>query len=142
MKKVYMLEQGAYSDYGILGICSSEEKAKEVIKLYENSGLDINGYDKVNIREVILDEYTGMVDKKIFFVNMDKEGNTKHSGMTANITDDYMTYTYNKPNDLFYIFHIIAKDIDSAVKIANEKRTGLIISGEWDRLEKELKERK
>lgn len=59
--KVYVVRYGAYSDQGIAGVFSTEEKAKRYCDIKN----EINSYDDYWIDEYILDEHEMSEDTKI-----------------------------------------------------------------------------
>jgi len=54
MKTVWLVDQGCYSDYHVVGICSTEESAKQ-LAAYHDKIVDAQGWgDKCNVEEVKL----------------------------------------------------------------------------------------
>ena len=119
MIKVYIVTEGEYSDYGIIGVFSTKDKAE---KFVEEFGGDIEEYG--------LDILCLMKNKKIYSVKMTKEG------VATVILEDYCCiedcinkrYGFDNKNMYFYCF---AKDKPHAIKIANEWRTNLIANNQW-----------
>jgi len=142
---VYVLTKGEYSDYHIEGVFTD----KSLADLYINSHLDIK-----------TEEYeTDVLDEKIkkgylyFSVLMDANGNTEEVLKDNPSYEDYyrdarQTRLHYKPGYNFvtsnkipdyaeylptgkWRFYIWAKTKEGAVKIANERRTALLLKGEW-----------
>ena len=134
---IYAVSRGQYSDYGIVGLFSNKELAKEFIKL--GGGDDIEEYE--------LDQFESHVREGFssFHVEMNKEGNT------SNIHLNYLEYNLEDSINLQfeweknYVYtgkvllytNVLASNKEHAVKITNEKRAQLIASGEWEEKEKE-----
>ena len=126
--KVYVLGDGCYSDYAIRGICSTKKKA---IELKEKFGFE---HDP---EEFELDSLELIPSKPVFFVRMDKEGNTTE--VESRRTDDYGWYNvmcafekefgFDADEDLYMT--VFADDKKHAVKIVNEKRGRLIANNKW-----------
>jgi hypothetical protein len=65
--KVFVVTKGEYSDYGIIGVCSTKEKAEELKKLTDSD----------EIVEWPIDEFPDHpADHYWYMVVMDKNGNT------------------------------------------------------------------
>jgi len=133
---IYAVSRGQYSDYGIVGLFSNKELAKEFIKL--GGGDDIEEYE--------LDQFKSHVRKGFssFHVQMDKEGNTSNvhiNNLEYNLEDridlqfEWKNYAYT--GKVLLYTNVLASNKEHAVKITNEKRAQLIASGEWEEKEKE-----
>ena len=139
MSKVYIIEQGNYSDYKVVGIFSTMEKAQQIVAII-NKG-DEDGYvrDEATIAERELDPFINELNEglKLFGVVMDYDGTTERcveSGL------DYITelriwgrtsapaYRHSKINDAV-MGDVWARDVAHAVKIVNEFRAQMIASG-------------
>ena len=123
-KNVYMVTYGSYSDYRVIGICSTKEIAEELKKL--------RGADR--IERLTIDE---MPERQIglywFSVDMDKSGNVPINGVQ--IKDcQYQTEEEWRPygDDNLIEFSMWAKDENHAIKIATERRIRLIESDNWN----------
>lgn len=130
--KLFVVTSGEYSDFKISGIYSSKEKAEWARKLFATEN---------QIEEWELDSIpihpSGMI---LFKVRMDKNGTVR---------DCYIVDASDKWNQWFPAaevmavdFIVWARDIEHAIKIANEKRTQLIASGEWTTDYAEWRQRK
>lgn len=119
--KLFVVTSGEYSDFKISGIYSSKEKAEWARKLFATEN---------QIEEWELDSIpihpSGML---LFMVRMEKSGMVRDFG-TVNASDKlpHWSPAIEIPAVDFVVW---ARDIEHATKIANEKRTQLIASGEW-----------
>jgi len=123
MAKVYLVTSGTYSDYGVNAVFSTEEKAKEWI------GHAINQY---YIEEFDLDNFE---DRRVkgFNVRMDRDGNCTVSVTTMSINDKpkyFSISNWDKRKNQMDI-RIMTDDEETAVKVANEKRTQAIASNDF-----------
>jgi len=142
MDKVFLVTTGSYSDYYIVGACSTMEKAVELKKLTAADN-DIN--------EMILDKFPDHpIGHYWYQVTMDGRGTT-----TRILIEDCISKN-NKTNyeewwpygggcrcpicrhhldalslDESMIFNMWAKDENHAIKIANERRIRLIETNSW-----------
>jgi len=129
MCKVYIVTEGSYSDYHIVGVFSTLEGAQIIY----DSFIDI--YDRPNIEECNLDAL------KIYprwDVRMDICGNTTHVSKCNNLWEEekHRAYTiYKSFKDeaklVLYLYNIVADNEQHAVKIANEMRILLLAKGEF-----------
>ena len=128
MKKVYVVSQGEYSDYDIVGIFDNKSLAN---KFMESFG----GSERFNeIEEHKVNPYEPEVSKgyKPYFLRMSKTGEaydievTKH---THRFGRAYISYGYSFDNHLYnYCF---ARDEKHAIKITNDLRRKLIANNQW-----------
>ena len=133
--KVYLVSEGCYSDFTIIGAFSTPEKAKDAAD-YFNANEGIDEY------EIDQDAKQRPVGMKAFSVTMDREGNVikdewshnnviyECSGSDAdnNVVRPYGGYRGMPTHASFYVW---ARDEEHAVKIANEKRGALLLSNGW-----------
>jgi hypothetical protein len=128
MSKVWLVSTGDYSEYHVHGVYSTEEKALVAKEAYNA--------DKIEERELdaMPDSPPGLYG---WLVRMDQDGNTEH---IYRVSNDVMKgeYGWHPARTMggdakigFVNFCVWARDQEHAVKIANEKRAGLIASGEW-----------
>jgi hypothetical protein len=118
--KIYIVTDGIYSDYKICGVYTTKELAQKFVDIY---GGEIEQWE-VDDDEVIKNKYN------LYKITMDISGNTKE----INISNDWYDYLrINKyDNDITHVrfeedlthldIFVLAKDEQSAIKIANEKR--------------------
>lgn len=116
MDKVYLLKKREYEEKRIIGVFGDEELANKIAKKCDAF---------VETWEVINKLENG--DNSFFLVRLDKEGNIIELREVENI---YQIYSgFDVDNNLYTI--VLAKDKDSAVKIANEKRINMISENKW-----------
>lgn len=141
MKKVYIVTIGEYSDYKILAIFSTKERAGEYIRLFVEKG---NWAGKGEIEEYPVDQWKDFAnikkDKVGYLVIMTKEG--KMVNVYKNYVYDNLKefknhinkkYSFQKMGKYKGSLHILvlAKNEQHAIKIANEKRVQLIANNLW-----------
>ena len=125
-KTIYMVTDGCYSEFRVIGIYSTKEKADHSKKLRAAE-------NEVEIWK--LDEIMEHPPGKFWYsVVMDKEGNTQRSLITdaddAEDDADWSPWEMFKDSG-FMDFRMWAADKKHAIKIANERRLALLHSGEW-----------
>ena len=141
--KIYIVTAGDYSDYHINGVCSTEEKADELMKLTRGDYIEEFELD-------VFPEHPPGLYK--FQVGMNKNGDTRapnhqtHGVYRMDCTDTFKIYAHYGKDDIvvlppevdwqpggdgYTVFYVWAKDETHAVKIANEKRVGLILNNTW-----------
>jgi len=125
--KVYVLTAGDYSDYHIVGVFSTKEKAQEFKKLFPaewNDEYYDDDYD--GIKEYDLDyngRYQGMIDNGLH--QYDAVMNVETEKGRASLTDVEQLLTDNGFNGVYdgWIYkRVWAKDKDHAIKILSELR--------------------
>lgn len=141
MGKIWVIEQGCYSDYRVVGVYSSRENAEIVCR-------EIN---KSELEEATIDEWTldpGVEDVNAghtgWIVTMLKDGSTERAesheiGANEIAGNIWMwnrpaaPYNKGKPNPPPAILSAVvwAKDLAHALKIVNEHRIRMIANGEW-----------
>lgn len=137
--KVHMVSRGEYSDYQVVGIFSTKEKAEAYIE-FSNSFSE-GTYDSPFLdAELVVDELDELgvlvqQGKRPFTVYMQRSGD-------STVTDamhDYFRPEDHNNNGVYrrrgdpsrLILDVWAKDEAGAAKIANERRLALIMNGEW-----------
>jgi len=144
MKTVWIIEQGSYSDYRVVGIFSSKENAEQVCERV-NQG---ETYEQATIAEWPLNPGVEAINKGLvpFLVWMLIDGTTERCEQLERGGDDFrwtMTdelrvwrrseapaYRGKNVQDCL-MGRVFAKDSAHAVKIVNERRTQMIANGEW-----------
>jgi len=124
MKNIYLVSEGSYSDYSISAVFDSEELAERYIQLYCKGGAIETYKINPNKREMIL-------GYSIYYLQMDKEGNTIKIENRDNYTEELPKYWYYVNNKEKINFMCFAKSKEHAVKIANEHRTRILANNEW-----------
>ncbi len=127
--KVYIVSEGNYSEYHVIGIYSLMENAEYAKKIY---------YADNDIQEMEMDFIPkhpyGLL---LFHVAMDRDGNTNYvhrEGCSVHREEcsNYVEREWKPYGDNKHVsFTSWAKDEGHAIKIANEKRVMLIENGEW-----------
>jgi hypothetical protein len=116
---VYLVTEGCYSDYRVLGIYSTRELAEEAKDLFQADDID----------EMALDDMRGRPPGRLpYLVQMYKDGDCRVSRAAG--------YEFLERWAPVYMgnwveMKIWATDEKHAAKIANERRAALIASGEW-----------
>lgn len=138
-KSIWVIDQGDYSDYRVVGVFTSKKNA-EVVKAYIES---VGSYDDPTIKEWELDPSVREINKgyKIFVVHMLINGDVEsirkqdsyyHGGSSFEIWKRSETPAYEGkgiPDCLSAT--VWARDEKHAVKIVNEHRAQMIANGEW-----------
>lgn len=125
MAKVYMVTDGWYSDYRVLGIYSTKAKAEKAKVLF-NADNDIDSIDL----DVVPKTPRGMLK---WVVEMDRNGNVKDvSRENCDYPMDRASVWKPFDSDVTYLRAALwAKDEEHAVKIANEWRTRIVANNLW-----------
>lgn len=146
MSTIWVVEQGEYSDYRVIGVFSSKEHAQLIVDAIKASAENAYSSD-ATIAEWPLDPVVSELRQglRLFLVDMRKDGalercerwtisgyeltgyvrmwrRTKAPAFVGNQADN--------PDILQAM--VWAKDEEHAVKITNEHRAQFIASGEWD----------
>lgn len=126
MTTVYVVTDGVYSDYSILGIYSSREKA-EYAKMVYDAGNEI--------KEWILDKLPPHTPGMLFWrVGIGRDGaNVSRTSPGVRPGIDTATKGYRPPDSLY--FYIEARDEAHAIKIVSEYRARILADeGLWDEI--------
>jgi len=117
MNKIYVLTDGVYSEYRIVGVFDDKEKAIR-FRDYYNEG---DSRHNARIEEYPLNSDVDKVDQgyDYYFILMAKNGDIKSCKKDTPSTVDTNISKDTKGN---YIGHVWAKDQVSAIKIMNERR--------------------
>jgi len=143
---IFMVTTGSYSDYSVVGVCSTMEKAEELKKLTAADN---------DIEEIILDKFPDHPTGHYWYqVTMDGRGNTTRVSTEDCISinnktnhEEWGPYgggchcpicCHHLGNNQFplslnesMIFNMWAKNEEHAIKIANERRIRLIETNSW-----------
>jgi hypothetical protein len=137
MATVWVVEQGEYSDYRVVGVFSSKENAQQIAA----------AVDDATVAEWPLDP--GIEDmnagRKPFRVFMLRDGTAEHvreetidRSVLGSLDGPFLMKRGGRPvwaqapEPPCLNVAVWANDAEHATKIANEHRTRLIASGEWD----------
>lgn len=141
LKRVWVIEQGSYSDYRVVGVFSSEANAK-LLAVAINSAEHV--YARAEVAEWSLDPAVSELRQghALHCVLMRRDGTVERVNRKDisgyEISGDVHIWERSKApaykgqgiEDALDAT-VWAKDEDHAVKIANEHRTRMIASGEW-----------
>lgn len=124
MTKIFAVSTGHYSDYSVLAIFSTEEKARTFMSRFD--GGEFN-----EVEEYELDPAEVDTNLKSFFVRMNRDGDV----MEARI-NGFVWMAFHAANGGFdingnLIVYCFAEDEKHAAKIANEIRAQKIANNEW-----------
>ena len=145
MKTVWVVEQGSYSDYRVVGVFSSEENAQIIADVLNDSKDGI--YDKASIDEWALDPGVHNLRKgyHLYRVFMREDGTVERCERqeTNSYTMKDGVRMWHRTRAPFYQGNpdapdvvtatVWAKDDHHAIKITNEHRARLIATGEWEK---------
>jgi hypothetical protein len=134
MTTVYVITSGEYSDYHIVAVCSNEEKADTLCDAL-NKNLDSSS-NRVMVEEYEIDEVADRVQQGFlpWRVVMERDGSSRvfRTGVPTDNFHD-LKIRHNRPSNTYWLEGLVwAKDSEHAVKIANEKRSALIASNQWE----------
>lgn len=124
MNKVFVVTEGSYSDYKIMGVFDSKEKAELFVSSFygDIEEYEINPYD-----EQLSNGY------KSYEVHMDRNGSTEEYGVgcgNGKPNDNYFADNY-ADNKIHMVANMWAKDEKHAIKIANERRAEYLANNSW-----------
>lgn len=139
MREIYAVSTGTYSDYGIVAVFSTKEKAEEFMKFVPSEDYnDIETYElDPDVAAQIREGYSP------YYVLMLRDGTTetihRHEvGMYSVGSSAWIHRRSTLPSRVTprlpdcIVVHAMAKSEEHAVKIANEKRVQFIANGEWE----------
>jgi len=121
---IYVVTSGEYSAYGIEAVFDSKDLAKKFIDAFGNN------YEEFMIEEYELNPHSKQLKsgRKPFVVTMGKNGDCYDVHQTTH------SYEFSEEDEMVgnYMYcYMFAKDEKHAIKIANEKRTQLIVMDNW-----------
>jgi hypothetical protein len=140
MKKIWVVEQGSYSDYHVVGVYSSKVNADKIAELLNAK----ERHDEAEVAEWILDPAIEELRSgyTLWRIVMLRDGDTEgHSNIefgSYNVVNEF--YVQQRSKAPAYMGQGIsdclqatvwARDLNHAVKIVNEHRTMLIAEGKW-----------
>jgi hypothetical protein len=141
MRTIFVVEQGSYSDYGVVGVYTTKENADAIAAKINES----DPYDEATVAEWPLDPGIDALRSGLdkFSVLMLRDGAVEEvrkldDGWTFDISGG--AHIWRRTQARAYKGRGIpdclsatvwAKDEKHAVKIANERRAEMIASGEW-----------
>lgn len=147
--RIFMVTDGSYSDYHVLGLYSNEALAREAKELF-NADNEVSEFEL----DAMPEHPPGMLPWE---VAMDRDGNVRYpvdypvdrkvadakprrigfmEGLRdwrpyGDITSFDSRMNMSKRSSGLVVFEMWARDPEHAIKIANERRTRLIATNEW-----------
>lgn len=141
-ESIWVIEQGEYSDYLVVGVFSSKENAMVVCKAI--NGDKGGGFYPATVAKWVLDP--GVEDlnagRNVYLVHMLRDGNVEKLEMKEFSGFDLdaephiwrrssVPYWHGKGAKDCLCATVFADDDRHAVKIVNEKRAQMIAMGQW-----------
>jgi hypothetical protein len=124
--KMYLVSSGQYSDYSVLGIYSTKEKADEAVAIYAADN-DIEEWDVDDLPPHPPGEFRWSIT---MLDNGDVASISNYpAGLTYAPLESYRPFWPSQKNRRVLI--LWARDKEHAVKIASEKRREMIVNDEW-----------
>ena len=124
MPTCWIIEQGSYSDYHVVGIFSTRENAERALKFIKRDG---DYYDEPEITERQLDPCIAELNTGLqqFCIRIDHE-----QGSTTTLVESTAleAIDYHHPNSSIYF--VFARDQDHALKIATERHAQYLATKE------------
>lgn len=127
MTTVYVVTGGSYSDFHLVGVFSTREKAESYVGTVESNSEDIREYN--------LDEEPDRLD--VVRVVMTRAGEVCETEFSKVYKDTFpRNYWYPAQHWPQYpaeklAWHVQTNEIKRAIKVVNEKRTQLITLNRW-----------
>lgn len=141
MKSVWVIEQGCYSDYRVVGVYTAKEKAERVADALNASE---NSWDRATIAEWPIDPGYAEINqgRRRFSVVMLRDGTVERSDQEEiaaySLSDEFRIWERTKAPAFkgkgiadALTATVWGRDQKHAVKIVNERRAQMIASGEW-----------
>jgi hypothetical protein len=129
--EIWVVTSGRYSGYGIVGLCSTKEKADRLRETVHDG-------NEPFLMEVDELEHIVPVGFSGWRVDMARDGEVRNTEAWAiQVENQLGAFPYGEqckePSnvDNCYSFVVVAKDKQGAVKVANEKRAQLIALNAW-----------
>ena len=124
MATVYVITSGCYSDYHICAVSLDLKKAEMLKKYYEKTE-----YDEVDIEEYDEDCYVDRIASgySMYLVQFEKTGQVHYINPNRTTTEERIYSTWN---ERYINVEVWAKDEESAIKIAAEKRAKYLVEKE------------
>jgi hypothetical protein len=128
--EVFVVTDGDYSDYHIVGIFSSQTLANEHVKIY---GGDVNAWRVDD--DTIYNGHKGLAE---FYVEMNEDGATETDGWDLSFPDEDKKYPDIDFSKNKLSCFVLARNREHANKIVNEIRTQLLAQNEWGKKRKHI----
>ena len=138
MKSVWFVEQGSYSDYRVVGVFSTREKADFVAKTIN----DREHYGDASVDERPLDPFVKELNAglRMYTVIMSEDGTVERCEYDEERIEESSVRLWDRKSAPFYkgkrgvvnavTASVWARDDVHAIKIVNERRTQMIANGE------------
>lgn len=142
-KSIWVIEQGCYSDYGVVGVFSTKENAELVCDKINTTDSWVG---KATIAEWTLDPAVAdlRAGRTQWSVRMLRDGTVEdvNSEVFSGYEIQGRSWIWDRPNAPGFLgrvppalavlcSRVWAKTRDQAVKIVNEQRIQMIANGEW-----------
>lgn len=112
----YIIEQGTYSDYRVVGIFTTRENAEVAVTFMKVGEYE---YDKPTITERILNPCIDQLNQGLFQYQVGWCNRSRGEPVDVRLDNDIDSFDHHWPNgDLYAVW---AKDEPSAIKIAAER---------------------
>ena len=120
-KIIYVCTKGEYSDYRIVGVLDSKELADIFSQKFE---CEVEEYRVNPFTEELKNGY------EHYFLRMTKGGDVDEIYIDSDFYSSGETFGFDIQGNMY--FYCMAKDEKHAVKIANEHRSMLIATKQWE----------
>jgi len=126
MAKCYLVTSGEYSDYGVDGAFSSRENAQLWIDAHPR-----DDRPRFDIEELPLDPLVSELREgfRPYLVRMARNGDVSQVGTDEMPNGSPIDQGFDIHQNLF--MWVLARDVQHAVKIVNEKRAQIIAENRW-----------
>jgi hypothetical protein len=139
-KTLYAVSRGSYSDYSVVAIFSTRERAEQHMATFPDS--DYNKLEEYPLNPPFVDRW--QKGYRVWHVVMLRDGTTEKCNLDNGhywLSDCPSYYLWRRTKAPAYAGRgipdalnakVLAKSQSHAIKIANEKRAQMIANGEWD----------
>lgn len=111
MTKIFVVTDGDYSDYHIVTVCSTRERANRVVEVFGVGSVEEFEVDSIEINKGLLP----------FFVRLDADGNALQVQRSTSTYGFSESESYRDIKGNFFT-HVFAMDEEHAKKIAGERK--------------------
>ena len=133
MSKIYLVTQGSYSDYRIVGAFSTEENASKVVEALHTG----NSWDDADVEVYDLDSVQVKEGHRNYRVWMKENGDSevmRGNGVDDEQPSEYFVnsrYVFNETPRTYLRINRYVQSEEAAVKIANELRVRWLAEKPW-----------
>ncbi len=142
MASIWIVEQGCYSAYHVVGVFSTKANAHCVADRLNEAPDDYT--DRATIRELVLDPAVDQIRQgfQMFLIHVRRDGTVEKSLpwdiLSSAVAGKVELWARTKApafqgtsiDDVLVVL-VWARDVAHAIKIANEQRTRMIANGVW-----------